>query len=188
MGAKVVRSSGDGGKIASQLVAIKNRKVQIGVLDGPAREYAAFVEFGWVQKTTQKQAAFLNWVLGIPPTKGFKAGAPLVNPPRPFLSGTYDAEFAKWQKIMRSALKNSRDSGKALSAVGHVAVEDIKQTIRNGGTSKMQFQKRSPVTLALYKAFAKKGGHRLSKGGSDSSDKPLEQSGELLKSISFKLV
>lgn len=180
---KVVRSTTSG--LSEKLRSIKPRRVKVGVLDSDVAQYATYVEFGWVQRTTPKQANYLSAVLGS--AGRIKPGTALVNPPRPFLGGTFDAEKLKWSKLIARALKGDFDEDKALTAVGYVASEDIQTTIRQGGTSRMQFAKRSPLTMELLKAEAVSKGGKSEKGSASATDKPLQISGALLHAIGFKV-
>lgn len=187
MSVKIVRSNVAGQKIADRIKALKNRTVQVGVLDPNVAQYATYVEYGWVQRATEKQARYLNAARGKLASRRVKAGSALVNPPRPFLRGTFEAEYPKWQKLMRKALSADWDAGKALSLVGRTATEDIRQTIVKGGTSKQQFDRRAPLTMELLKADANSKGVKSEKGSASATDKPLQVSGALLNSIAFKV-
>lgn len=163
------------------------RSVEIGVTDASIAPYATYVEYGWVQRVTPKQQWwFRNQRIDHPP----KAGDALVNPPRPFLRGTLKAEGAKWRETMRKALHKTGSPRQALSIVGMQAVQDVQETIRNGGTRKEKFPERAPLTMELYAASSagksKTGKNRSSKANA-STTKPLVLSGALLHSIGFEV-
>lgn len=187
MGVKIVRSNVAGQKIADRIKALKNRTVQVGVLDPNIARYATYVEYGWVQRATEKQARYLNAARGKFATRHVKAGTALVNPPRPFLRSTFEAEYPKWQRLLRNHLKKDWNVTNALVTVGERAANDIKATIRNGGTSKEQFDRRAPLTMELLKADAARKGVKSEKGSASATDKPLQVSGALLHNIGLKV-
>lgn len=184
-----VKTKGTLDKLATRLKPNTAKAVLVGIDATEAAEvaqYARYVEYGWVQRVTERQARFLYKTLPAE-DKAFAPlpGASLVNPPRPFLRGTFAAEGKNWREVlMRSMGRDLFDLDLALTRVGVVAVEDIKQTIVRGGTSQQTFARRAPMTLALYEAFRR---GRKGKGGNDTTDKPLVLSGVLLNSISFQL-
>lgn len=186
MGIKVVKTRSEPLKKLDKLKGFGKKKVVVGIFNREIAQYAVYVEYGWVQRTTVKQAAFLNWVLGRNFENGIKPGIALVNPPRPFLGGTFLAEHDNWKKILKNDLKRNRDPEKALTLVGQKAAEDVRQTIIKGGTSDEKFPSRSPLTLALLQAQS--AGHRVSKPSATATDKPLQLSGALLNSIAFEVV
>ena len=186
MGIKVVKTSSEQLKKLDKLKGIGKKKVVVGIFDREIAQYAVYVEYGWVQRTTVKQAAFLNWVLGGYAKAGIKPGIALVNPPRPFLGGTFLAEHDNWKKILQNALKRDWDPEKALTLVGQKAAEDVRQTIIKGGTSDEEFPRRSPLTLALLQAQSTS--HKASTPSATATDKPLQLSGALLNSITFEVV
>ena len=186
MGIKVVKKSSEPLKKLDKLKGIGKKKVVVGIFDREIAQYAVYVEYGWVQRTTVKLAAFLNWALGGYAKAGIKPGIALVNPPRPFLGGTFLAEHDNWKKILQNALKRDLDPEKALTLVGQKAAEDVRQTIIKGGTSDEEFPRRSPLTLALLQAQS--AGHKVSTLSATATDKPLQLSGALLNSITFEVV
>lgn len=186
MGIKVVKTSSEQLKKLDKLKGFGKKKVVVGIFDREIAQYAVYVEYGWVQRTTAKQATFLNGVLGRNFENGIKPGIALVNPPRPFLGGTFLAEHDKWKKILKNALKHDWDPEMALTNVGTVAAEDVRQTIIKGGTSDEEFPRRSPLTMALLQAQSD--GHKVSASSATATDKPLQLSGALLKSIAFEVV
>lgn len=194
MGIKV-----NSGNVQAQLAkAVKKyddsnaQKVEIGVMDASIAEYAQYVEFGWAQSVTAKQQWwFRGQRIKHPP----KAGAALVAQPRPFLRGTLAAEQGKWRETLRKALHKYQNSAAALAVLGAIAVQDVQQTITDGGTSKEKFPERSALTmelLAVQSAKATgKGKGKKKKGVSSKSNstttKPLVLSGKLLNSIGFEV-
>lgn len=162
-------------------------RVEVGVTDASVAPYATFVEYGWAQRVTEKQQKwFRSQRIQNPP----KAGSALVNPPRPFLRGTMQAEGAKWRETLRKALTRTGNPRRALSILGIQASQDVKETIRNGGTRKEKFPERAPLTMELYAADAagkfKKGKNRTAKANA-STTKPLVLSGALLHSIGYEV-
>lgn len=172
--------------------------VEVGVTDANVAKYAAYVEYGWVQRVTGKQSLFLSNAIGKPvpyrengkpnwKAAVIKPGMALVNPPRPFLRGTMAAEAPHWREVTKKAIHKYWDKKKALETLGRLAVDDVKMTIRNGGTSKERFPERSPLTMAIYKQEAK---DKVRKGGGKANattTQPLNYNGGLLNSIAFKM-
>ena len=156
--------------------------VEVGVTDASVAPYAAYVEYGWVQRVTPKQAAYLNHQLG---KHTISAGMALVNPPRPFLKGTMAAEAPKWRETAKKALHKTGDKAKALAILGQQAADDVRMTIKRGGTSKEMFPERAPLTMALYKQQSKGKGRKG--GGNATTSKPLVLTGKLLNSIGFEI-
>lgn len=158
--------------------------VEVGVTDASVAPYAAYVEYGWVQRVTDKQAGYLNRQLG---KHTMKAGMALVNPPRPFLKGTMAAEAPKWRETAKKALQKTRDKEKALAILGTQAADDVRMTIKRGGTSKEKFPERAPLTMELYRQQSKGKGRKGNGGGNASTTKPLVLTGKLLNSIGFEV-
>nr|DAH44248.1 MAG TPA: virion morphogenesis protein [Caudoviricetes sp.] len=198
MSVKIKRSNEKLEKILQQLSQNPKSKIRIGVKDADVAEYATYVEYGWSQRVTVKQALFLSNALGKPVAAGkngmpnvkaaaVKPGTTLVMQPRPFMRTTVAEKQKSWIHKLGRIFANSHDSAQSLALVGQEAVSDIKQTIASGGSGGMKFDKRKPMTMEMYKRQAE--GKRISKGSVDVSnlktDKPLVNSGKLLKSISF---
>lgn len=160
------------------------KSVEIGVTDAAVAPYATYVEYGWVQRVTPKQHKwFIRQGVRNPP----KPGSSLVNPPRPFLRGTLTAEGDKWRGIIAAALKKNLNATTALKLAGTQAAQDVRETIRKGGTRTQQFPERSPLTMELInpaKGKTRKG--KASKANATTT-KPLMLTGRLLNSIHFEV-
>lgn len=165
-------------------VGIKDMKGANGV---STQEYSTYLEYGWVQRVTTKQAGYLRGTSGV----NVPVGAVLSNPPRPFFRGTRDAEGEKWIKVLKNAVAHYQTGDiftaheKALNFIGLLATQDIQQTLINGGTSKMKFAKRSPLTMAILSARAN--GHQSDGSGTTASAQAGNLSGMLVKSIGFEI-
>nr|DAO35467.1 MAG TPA: virion morphogenesis protein [Caudoviricetes sp.] len=160
--------------------------VGIGSNHKDVQEYATYVEYGWVQRVTEKQQWwFRGQGIKDPP----KAGAALVSQPRPFLRGTLMAEASNWAKGFAASLRESRDIHRSLVELGTQAMQDVQDTIRRGGTRNGQFPERKNLTMELYAADAAR--HKVSKGASaisnSSTRQPLTLSGALQNSIAFQV-
>lgn len=165
-------------------VGIKDMKGANGV---STQEYSVYLEYGWVQRVTPKQAGYLRGVSGV----NVPIGATLSNPPRPFFRGTKEAEGEKWLKVLKNAVAYYQTEDiftahqKALNMVGLLATQDIQQTLINGGTSKMKFAKRSPLTQAILAGRAN--GHQSDGSGTTASAQAGNLSGMLVKSVGFEI-
>ncbi len=165
-------------------VGVKDLKGSNGI---STQEYGVYLEYGWVQKVTPKQAAYLRGTSGV----NVPVGATLYNPPRPFFRGTKDAEGEKWLKVLKNAVAHYQTEDiftaheKALNLVGLLATQDIQETLVSGGTKKMKFAKRSPLTMAILKAIAN--GHQSDGSGTTASEQSGNLSGLLAKSIGFEI-
>ena len=71
--------------LMKKLQQLNKSHALVGILDDPhTATYGAYVEFGWTQQVTRKQAyVFRKWW-----NINLKVGKTLYNPPRPFLRGT----------------------------------------------------------------------------------------------------
>lgn len=177
----------------------KRVTAKVGIFDRSVAEYAAYNEYGWVQRVTWKQAEYLSGVLGHDvKTMGMKnapikPGYTLKNPPRPFLRATARDCAEKWRQKAneRIELHGPKRLRKALQEVAKEAVADIQATINNNGTSKERFPDRSPLTLELYKnnyrftASGKK--RRRQKGAGSTSTKALVDSAKMLHAVGYEL-
>lgn len=164
----------------------KQSKVNIGVT-GEASKYAEYIEFGWVQRVTPRQAGWLSHN----GAKGIRPGSTLNNPPRPFMRDTFNAYSDEWIKIGKNEFNKTLKETKSyylacekfLKAVGSAGQVAITATIGSGG-AEFGFEKRSPLTLAIYQSI--NGGAPIASG-----EKPLTRSNSasaLVKSIAFELV
>lgn len=186
MGVKVTRS-GMLDAISKKIGAEPKRTMKVGVLDREVAEYATYVEYGWTQRVTGKQARFFQ-VYGVPMPP--KAGGTLVLQPRPFMRATVAEKQKEWLDLLARIYANTKDSERALALVGEKAVQDIRDTILSGGTSRQKFEKRKPLTMAMLAVDSR--GKSSSKGSSaevsnSNTDKPLTRTGLLSKSIAFKI-
>lgn len=180
-------------KLASDLEQVCKTQCTVGIKDMKGadgvstQEYSVYLEYGWVQKVTPKQAGYLRHASGI----NVPVGATLSNPPRPFFRGTKDAEGEKWLKILKNAVAHYQIDDiftaheKALNLIGLLATQDIQETLVSGGTKKMKFAKRSPLTMAILKAKAN--GHQSDGTGTTASAQSGNLSGMLVKSIGFEI-
>lgn len=167
------------------LVGIINKRNQ----DGKSlAEIGTYLEYGWVQQVTGKQAAWFAgaYNLSVPP------GASLYMPPRPFMRATFTENIAKWTKIGGNALGKYRDINLAARLLGQVASEDIRATIRNNGTGSQKFAERSDLTMEMLSRDMD--GHHPGRGKNVSQEststtrKALMRTGTLEKSISFEIL
>lgn len=161
--------------------------VEVGIIDDKEiATYATYVEYGWVQRVTKKQA---YWFSKQGLSKAPSAGSALVCPPRPFFRSTLAAKAEDWAEIGAEALKASdgtKDVNKALITVGEVAQADIKETIVRGGIGDEQFERRAPLTMELYENQS--ANKRKDGTGHISGDKPLMKTGAMLRAIGYQLV
>ena len=165
------------------------QKAEVGITDESIAQYAVYQEYGWVQRVTGKQAAwFANQGVNHPP----RPGNSLVLPPRPFFRATIDACSEDWSKLFVRTLKalGPDEFLTALQLTAQKAAEDFRDTVRNGGTSKVKFEDRAPLTMELYKqqsATTSKGNARRISGGNVSTTQPLVKTGAMLNAIGWNL-
>lgn len=164
--------------------------VKVGIIDNPEiATYAAYNEFGWVQRTTPKQRHFLAKEFDV----HLKEGTVLLNPPRPFLRATASANSDDWGKTFAEALKNLgiKNFQQAAKLMARQAQADIQETIRNNGTKNEQFPDRSGMTAKIYEvkdARTAKGRKRKRERDSGSaSEKALVKTGALLSAIGYEI-
>lgn len=161
------------------------QKVEVGIIDdAEVATYASYVEFGWVQRVTAKQA---GWFIGQGVDHPPKVGSALVNPARPFLRATAAACGKKWAQVFERTIKAGGVDAlpTALQLVGMQASGDVKQTLINGGTERDSFNPRSGLTMELYAQEA--AGHSTDGTGNLETDKPLVKTGTLLNAIGFQI-
>lgn len=161
--------------------------VEVGIIDNPkVAKYAAYLEYGWVQTVTGKQAKWFRAQLG---DSAPKKGSVLIMPPRPIFAATKRAHGNKWTNYVKTAISTSNgrvDTEKLLAAVGTIAAGDIRDTIAHNGTPEEQFPERAPLTLALLGKAAE--GHRTDGTGSLSRSQALVRSHALINSVRYKIV
>lgn len=185
MGVKVTRS-GMLDDIRRKVGAEPYRTVHVGVFDREVAEYATYVEYGWTQRTTRKQARYFQ-MLGIPCPP--RAGGTLVMQPRPFLRATTLEKQKEWLALLGRVYANTHDATRSLALVGEQAAQDIRDTLVMGGTASKKFDKRKPMTMSLLELESR--GKKASNGSvavsNSNTEKPLVRTGLLLKSISYKI-
>ncbi|MCK6993118.1 hypothetical protein [Enterobacter asburiae] len=86
-------------------------------------------------------------------------------PPRPYFRNTIAAHEGEWQEAMTRLIENGGDTRDALSLLGEIIVDDIKESIRT-----LDAPPLSPVTIAR-KGF----------------DKPLIDTSNMLNSVSYEV-
>ena len=198
MSARVKRDDDRLQKVIQTLSKNPKGRLRVGVSEPNIVEYATYLEYGWAQRVTVRQALYLSKALGKPVGNGkngkpnvraaaVKPGTTLVMQPRPFMRSTVAEKQKEWIKKIGVIFSNCHDSARTLGLVGKDAVNDIRATIQAGGTSRKKFDKRKPMTLELYKQAAKEKGHRIKKGdvSNTNTDKPLMNTGALFDAISF---
>ena len=173
--------------IINAMGKVKGLTAKVGVTDPGVARYAAYVEFGWVQRVTGKQAGWMRAQgVSVPP------GATLHSPPRPIFHATAQGHSKEWCAVARNAWKQgaplaagnaAQKAVKALETAAVAAQNEVVNTIATGGAA-YGFPKRSPLTMALYAALNK--GHKAG-GGNTSTGKPLALSGRLLASIGYQM-
>lgn len=165
-------------------------RVKIGIIDNPeVATYAAYNEYGWVQRVTPRQSGFLrnNFKVDVMP------GMTLMSPPRPFLRATAKAKSEEWTKTFAEGVQalGIERANKVLELVGRQAQVDVQETIKNNGTGGERFPERSDLTMAIYAekdAKTEKGRKRKISGTSGSGrTQALVRSGVLLGSIGYEV-
>lgn len=172
---------------------------RVGVEEGasendgtPISEIATYLENGWTQTVTQRQAGWFR-AQGHP----LREGSTLTLPARPSFHQTFERNSEKWEKLGRNALKKSADAfaqdpegvGTAtLTLVAQVAQEDLKETILTNGHG--EFAPRAPLTMAMYSQSMR--GHRSGGANHDptnntETDKALVHTGKFLHSIIYEI-
>lgn len=180
-------------KMVSDLQKAESHQATIGVEEaesptgGLTTEYGKYLEFGWVQKASAAQATFLSAASGL----DIKPNAALSSPPRPFFRATLEEEGDNWKLYLKNAIKHYSIENiesahlKALELVAEVAQQAIQHTLDNGGTKSHKFPKRSPLTMAIYKA--KTVGHKTDGTGKLSTDTAGVLTETLLHSIVYQI-
>lgn len=186
-----VKIKGDLGKLKSLAGKIPTKaRVKIGVINNPeVAKYAAYNEFGWVQRVTPRQSGFLRSNFGV----DVMPGMTLMSPPRPFLRGTAKAKVKDWTETFKTGIQSLgvEKASKVLALVGRQAQTDVQDTIKNNGTGGEKFPVRSDLTMAIYAAqdaATKKGRKRKIEGNSGAGrSEALLRSGVLLGSIGYEV-
>lgn len=86
-------------------------------------------------------------------------------PPRPYFRNAIAEHEGEWQEAMATLIENGGDPRDALSLLGEIIVDDIKESIRQLDSPPL-----SPVTIAR-KGF----------------DKPLIETSNMLNSVSYEV-
>lgn len=158
----------------------KAPRLMVGVNNADVATYAQYLEYGWVQRVTPKQAGFFRGVHGV----NLKVGTVLTNPPRPFLRDTARAEGANWGEMFKKAFIELGSAEKAIKFLGLHAPADVKETLSKAGTSLGAFVPRSPLTLLMAKNnHNPKGTHRTDSTGTLERAEAGISSGKLERSI-----
>jgi len=128
---------------------------------------AMFQEFGTVQEVTGKQSAYLK-------SQGFpiRAGAIITNPPRPFMSTSFDENVEKIHRMAAKILRamTTPESGisvkQGLAILGELGVDLVRKKIKSIDSPPLH-----PFTIAQR---AKR---------SVGSTKPLVDTGQMVQSV-----
>lgn len=176
------------GKLLENIKANASKKLLVGVMNPEIATYGMYLEYGWVQRVTPKQNAWLNAQLGT----NYKFST-LSNPPRPFMRATFAQKNREWAELFKEQLIKTQDVTKAFTTLGDVVVADIQKTINEGGCPAGSFPKRSPLTMAMFEALGEnKKVRKIQRGESlpnnTTTTQPMRLSGELLTSISMKVI
>lgn len=158
----------------------KAPRLNVGVNNAEVATYAQYLEYGWVQRVTPKQAGFFRGVHGV----NLPVGTVLTNPPRPFLRDTATAEGENWGRLFRQAFIDLGSAEKAIKFLGLHAPADVKETLSKAGTSLGDFPLRSPLTLLMAKNnHNPKGRNRKDSTGTLERAEAGISSGKLERSI-----
>ena len=136
--------------LLKKLQQLNKSHALVGILDDPqTATYGAYVEFGWTQQVTRKQAyVFRKWW-----NINLKVGKTLYNPPRPFLRGTLWTYSSDWAQITLNVLLRSNfDIERTYAFIGQHAGQCVQETIASGGIANagQSFPIRSPFTMKVY--------------------------------------
>lgn len=194
MAAPMVRLTLKATKAAERIKAAAKKTggmqyVDIGLKGSELATIAQYLEYGWAQTVTPKQSGFFLARYGL----DILPGMHLVNPPRPFLRGTAQAEGPQWSKLFQAVVKARGlfAMPDALLFVGERAQQDVMQTIATGGTSKQDFPPRSELTMTMYgldEQYTESGNERERDGtGGQDREQALYKTGKLHKSIGYWL-
>lgn len=176
-------------KLAEKYGILNNKNlktVSVGIINDPEIvKYAKVYEYGGIQTVTGKQSEWLyhNTPKGTPVPY---PGGMLVQPARPFLRATAAVKVYAWKQELKEALKRfNGDTAKALSYLGQIAATDIKETINNATVGNITFERRKPLTQAIYKEQIK--GHKTDGTANMKGDKPGKKTGAMLDAINYQL-
>ena len=172
-------------ELLKKLQQLNKSYALVGILDDPATAtYGAYVEFGWTQQVTRKQAyVFRKWW-----NINLKVGKTLYNPPRPFLRGTLWAYSSDWAQITLNVLLRSNfDVERTYAFIGQHAGQCVQETIASGGIANagQSFPIRSPFTMKVYSYRGE--GHKVADGNINTT-KSMVLTGNMLGSITYKVV
>lgn len=143
-------------------------------------QLAQILERGWVQHISRKQVWFFRHNFGI----NLKQNNTLVLPPRPFLNLTAQKKMKQWVRIYLNAISRAGKSPiEALSMASQTAVEDVRETIDNGGVGGTRFKKRSPMTMEIYRQ--KTQGIKVEEDAGYGTTTPLKAKGALRNSMAY---
>ncbi len=149
-------------------------------------EVAKFYEYGWVQRVTGRQAAYLNGVLGAIGEGGLKPGMTLYAPPRPFMRGTFAAHSKEWAELGANVFAQTLDVEKTLAFVGTQAVNDVRDALISGSAGGVEFPERSDLTMSLLRVESL--GHRMDgTPATTATRKPGTNTGLLAHSIDYEI-
>lgn len=180
-----IKSNGAFEQLRKKLTAEKGKKVEIGFFDPEKATIAMYLEYGWMQRITPKQAGYFKGAHKV----NLKVGNTLYMPPRPFIRGTFEAKHKEWIELAQKVFKNRLDVNATLEILGNRAVEDIQASILKGGTGKEQFAPRSSLTMALIESSLAKGKHKTDETPNTSqTTKPLQRSGSLFPALTYRMV
>lgn len=180
-------------KLTERLKQATRKQVKVGIEAGATypngtavSEVAAFLEYGWVQKVTGKQA---GWFRG----QGVhvKPGATLFCPPRPFFSATVLAKSERWKKIGSKLAQGITQNPeavaqRALIGMGQTAQQDIQDAVLDGAVEGTSFAPRADLTMLLYEQQLD--GHRTDGTPNNMETRqPLKKTGILAGAIAFDI-
>ena len=140
-------------KLAAKLQEDNGKFFVIGIKKGDKElaQIMRWLEYGWTQTVTPNQANYFRGTWGIP----LSVGGTLHLPPRPFFRQTIAENKAKWKRELAKAYKETKSANKALEIVAKIAREDIRESIRNGGTKGGSFAPLSEATKKIYQKEGK---------------------------------
>ena len=176
------------GKLLENIKANASKKLLVGIRDPEVATYGRYLEYGWVQRVTPKQNAWLNAQLGT----NYKFST-LSNPPRPFMRATFAQKNREWAELFKAQLIQTQDVTKAFTTLGEIVKADIRETIKQGGCPAGSFPKRSPLTMAMFEALGENQKVRKIQGGESlpnntTTTQALILNGKLFASIDMKVI